>query len=720
MNLKSKKSKGKRGMPLKLAAALDYARRGWRVHPLRPKSKTPLLAGWPDKATADRSQVKNWFARRPDANVAIVSGPTSSVVVLDIDPRNGADLETAQRVRGALPETPTVRTGGGGLHMYFLWTGDIDPLAVKDAWQLAPGIELLSGKSVVMPPSLHPETGSRYEWSVGLDEVPIAELPRSWHPDMQSRHKRSAVLPDVIEEGQRNTLLTRLAGAMRRQGANGDEILAALQATNENRCGGEIDDEELRNIAFGMERYPDRSPLEQQLAKLNDTYAVIQVGSKIRVLQERTAADPTSRRERAESLFLQPRELHTKLSNLLVADPRTGKLRQLSEIWMEWPERRTYERLIFAPGSPKQPDAYNLWRGFAVEEDPDGDCSLFLDHLFQNVCKGNPRRYRWVMDWFAQMVQDPMSKPGTALVLRGERGVGKSKVGEIIGALLGNGIHYAAVAKPDQILGRFNALLENKLLVQLEEAVWAGSREAESRIKDLITGDTHTVERKGIDPITIPNYARVLVTSNHDWVVPAGPYERRFTVLDVGDGRRQDQEYFGAMQKQLEEAGGYGKLLHVLRTRQYGRLRVRRVLRTQALREQVIASMDPDDSWLYDVLTEGRIPGLRLMENGEVLVAVSLLHHAYWSHAKMLGRANRSSETRFGMWLNKHFPEQKRGMHKLRERVSDPHSGRRIRTRVRTLPSLAKARSVFGEKIGERNWPNPKADWELPESDEWE
>jgi hypothetical protein len=40
------------------------------------------------------------------------------------------------------------------------------------------------------------------------------------------------------------------------------------------------------------------------------------------------------------------------------------------------------------------------------------------------------------------------------------------------------------------------------------------------------------IEAKGIDPIRLKNHVRVIMTSKESSVVPAGPDERRFAVLD--------------------------------------------------------------------------------------------------------------------------------------------------------------------------------------------
>ena len=84
----------------------------------------------------------------------------------------------------------------------------------------------------------------------------------------------AAVLPDVfadgptgfqprqgnepIPEGQRNDVLMRMAGAMRRRGFDSDAIEAALKVTNERRCSPALTDAELGQIARSVARYAPR------------------------------------------------------------------------------------------------------------------------------------------------------------------------------------------------------------------------------------------------------------------------------------------------------------------------------------------------------------------------------------------------------------------------------------------------------------------------------
>lgn len=120
-----------------LTAALAAASRGWHVFPLIPGDKRPAIRNWETRATTDPERITRCWTHAP-YNVGIATGP-SRLVVVDLDtPKHPGDTPPAEWaepgvVDGAsvlallcdrhgqpLPvNTHTVRTGRGGLHLYF-------------------------------------------------------------------------------------------------------------------------------------------------------------------------------------------------------------------------------------------------------------------------------------------------------------------------------------------------------------------------------------------------------------------------------------------------------------------------------------------------------------------------------------------------------------------------------------------------------------------------
>jgi hypothetical protein len=192
-----------------ISHALAYARRGLRVLPIRlDGTKAPYLEDGVHGASSDEAVVRAWWTRRPAANVAIAIPP--SWIVVDVDPRNGGDVELPQLEAkyGSLPATVTARTGGGGAHYIFRRPG-----AVRLRGKLTKGIDLLgTGRYVLVAPSVH-ASGHRYAWTsppgTRLATLPswIAELARVCEVEPMVT-RPIATTADIAERARRYVMAT--------------------------------------------------------------------------------------------------------------------------------------------------------------------------------------------------------------------------------------------------------------------------------------------------------------------------------------------------------------------------------------------------------------------------------------------------------------------------------------------------------------------------------
>jgi hypothetical protein len=152
-----------------LAAALDYAAHQIPVFPCLARGKTPAIARGFHAATTNPETIRRYW-RQSDRNVAIATGVAANAWVLDIDGDLGeASLRALEALHGPLPATREAKTGGGGRHLWFKYTGPIPSTAGK----IAIGIDTRGdGGYVVAPPSRHPN-GQLYEWR-SYDELAVA------------------------------------------------------------------------------------------------------------------------------------------------------------------------------------------------------------------------------------------------------------------------------------------------------------------------------------------------------------------------------------------------------------------------------------------------------------------------------------------------------------------------------------------------------------------
>lgn len=161
-----------------LEYALQYAARGWRIFPLRPRSKLPLIAkkdggkGYKD-ATSDSATIERWWRACPTANIGLATG-LSGLVVLDPDgPEGLAQLHELTRQHGPLPRTLVAKTGReGGFHIIFSGSGVKSTAGNKKTGNYLD--VRADGGYIVLAPSIHP-SGAAYEWV--NNTVPVAPLP---------------------------------------------------------------------------------------------------------------------------------------------------------------------------------------------------------------------------------------------------------------------------------------------------------------------------------------------------------------------------------------------------------------------------------------------------------------------------------------------------------------------------------------------------------------
>lgn len=296
-----------------------------------------------------------------------------------------------------------------------------------------------------------------------------------------------------------------------------------------------------------------------KLRGMNRQYAVVVNGSSVKILRE-----PVDGEDDDISFLTQSDVALLERNNLLFIQGKSGKTEVMEafKAWLAWEKRRTYKGVVFSPGKERGPNVYNLFRGFPVQPIK-GDWSLLRDHIYENICESDDALFDWFMSWMAQLIQQPDRKPGSTLVVTGEKGTGKSTTFDYLSKLLGD--HAISVSQRRQIVGNFNSHIATALLMVCEEAFWAADPQAEGVLKDLITNPTTLIEKKGYDPIKSENYTRIVMISNSDWVVPATlKDERRFGVFRCSDARRGDIDFFEALRHQMDHEGGLEAMMYEL------------------------------------------------------------------------------------------------------------------------------------------------------------
>ncbi|MGE3147806.1 MAG: primase-helicase family protein [Pseudorhodoplanes sp.] len=276
----------------------------------------------------------------------------------------------------------------------------------------------------------------------------------------------------------------------------------------------------------------------------------------------------------------------------------------LSRWWLEKKDRYIHNGIIFDSKAEEvsEADEINLWRGFAVEP-VEGDWSLMRDHIRNVIANEEEKSADYIMRWLAWAIQNPTDPAETAIALGGGQGTGKGILGRSMRRAFGpHGLH---ISNSGLLTGRFNAHFMQTSFLFADEAIWPGRRDDEGALKRLVTEDTLAIEPKGVDTFAVPNCLKLFMASNADWIVPAGIDDRRFAVFQVSEERKQDSQYFGRLQRQLDNGGLAAMLYHFQNWDLEGWHPRNNIPQTAIRQEQQERTMPPELKWLAGYLESG-------------------------------------------------------------------------------------------------------------------
>ena len=246
-----------------LDAALAYCALGWAVIPVAERGKRPIVRWQTFQETApSEDAIRQWFTKWPKANLSVVTGAVSGIVVLDVDPKHDGDksLQMLEEQYQRLPSTVEAVSGGGGRHIYFAHPG----FEVRNRAGMAPGLDLRGdGGVVVVPPSIHP-SGKPYCWRRGhspddcdLSPLPVWLLEPRFGEDSGAGHPLAywrRLVKEGVSEGRRNTTIASFAGHLFWHEVDPDVVTELLLAWNRTRCRPPLRDDEVIRAVRSIER----------------------------------------------------------------------------------------------------------------------------------------------------------------------------------------------------------------------------------------------------------------------------------------------------------------------------------------------------------------------------------------------------------------------------------------------------------------------------------
>jgi hypothetical protein len=367
--------------------------------------------------------------------------------------------------------------------------------------------------------------------------------------------------------------------------------------------GGEIYDLKMTQSEWGID-------LCKHVDVFNETHAQVIVGGKHRIMRQVPAEIQPETRYSYEFIALKELKLMYENEPIQVGGKKIGD--QISPIFNDkmtaWSSNQNCKKytggVVFSPSKTLGSDYYNMWRGFAVEpQDNAADTTLVTQHIEQIICDNDPALIDYLYNWIAYTVQYPDKPARAAPVLYGEKGVGKGLFGHFLCSLWGN--HAVHISTPKHLSGDFNGHLADVCFVFADEAVFAGDKKNEGKLKALITEPRIMIERKGIDAVSQNNYLKILMATNNEFAVPATKDERRYCVLEVSNARLGDKRYFDALEKVTQDKKVQATFLYDMLNRDISDFSPSAIPETEGLKTQRMHSLNSVGKWLVDSLSNG-------------------------------------------------------------------------------------------------------------------
>ena len=214
------------------------------------------------EAASDPEQIRTWWRRWPDANIAMNCGASGRVVV-DIDDKDGRpgpeSWSQAKKGLGArVDDTATAVTPSGGTHVHYL-ADKHDVASGND--RLGCGVDVKArGGYVLLPPSMIRGVG--YAWVEGHRLEQTKPIPESLATRLSSatsqtddRGRANRPSEARIFKGERDDTLFRDACALRKRGFSDAAIEAALLKRNAEQCDPPLPESEVRAKVASSARY---------------------------------------------------------------------------------------------------------------------------------------------------------------------------------------------------------------------------------------------------------------------------------------------------------------------------------------------------------------------------------------------------------------------------------------------------------------------------------
>jgi hypothetical protein len=231
--------------------------------------------------------------------------------------------------------------------------------------------------------------------------------------------------------------------------------------------------------------------------------------------------------------------------------------------WLKDESIRTYIKAEFMPTSNAPPTIYNTFINYKATKkeyiDVDITKSLIYAHLL-HLCNNDNDVFTYVVNWLANIIQHP-HHDRTSLIFKSREGSGKDTFFNWFGNSILGSEYYANETSLDLVFGRFNSIIDNKVLMILNEVSFEATQPYMEKLKGSITRLENSIEYKKQTPFTQRNNVSYVLLTNNDNPIKISSHDRRFCGIECDNSICNNREYFTALLKEMKE-GTYDRAFY--------------------------------------------------------------------------------------------------------------------------------------------------------------
>ena len=236
------------------------------------------------------------------------------------------------------------------------------------------------------------------------------------------------------------------------------------------------------------------------------------------------------------------------------------------ERWMKDTDRIDYNQMAFKPYSLEKynfthPLEFNIFRGFArnnlCRTIEDSEVQWFIDFLrttygFEE--ESGPDFVRFLIRYYARIIQKPHKKIHCIMVLRGYEGTGKDTIKYIFGRLMGKDYIYECKGMREIITkGAWNDHLVDKIICVMNEADCGDAVKNVEDLKHKATSTDLNVFERFCSQQTVEDLNNMIVNSNNIFCACISPTDRRYCVLITNEDLHGNKAFWTELYENIED-----------------------------------------------------------------------------------------------------------------------------------------------------------------------